>query len=353
MSYLTTLLRSDGPGFRVGDPIFFEESMRLFHLRMVGFGYPGQQLCPVIAGSTLIPAPVVPDVDAVNQYGVRLYPHAIITPSSGVLGDSSYVPEVRGGPDLTDQAFHRYSYLLKASDERLAKDLKDRTALVVFILSEISPGSMDSLRTYPTWDLAIANKDHNGMMKLILASHSHGNVSARMSYFREFVTTTQGKLSLDAFIGLLRTRASHTAVAFEEAATPGFIRTDRLVRAIFLLGLDRAVYERPVQRFNEDKPDASSADAMVAMMTYFRDVVNTRPVTSVMHIPRAMVAEESLVHAAVVPPPARSPKAVVGMHGKWQFKLHSQYCEFCFGNGYKNDTHTKADCRFYARHLQR
>ena len=124
MSYLTTPLRSDGPGFRVGDPIYFEESMRLFYLRMVGYGYPGQQLCPIVAGSSLIRAPLIPDVDEVNQYGVRLYPYAIITPSSGVLGDPQYVPEVRGGPDLTDQAFHRYTYLLKASDERLAKDFK-------------------------------------------------------------------------------------------------------------------------------------------------------------------------------------------------------------------------------------
>ena len=100
----------------------------MFYLRMVGFGYPGQQLCPVVAGSYLIPAPVIPVVDAVNQYGMRLYQYAIITPSSGVLGDPQYVPEVRGGPDLTDYAFHRYTYLLKASGERLAKDLKDECA---------------------------------------------------------------------------------------------------------------------------------------------------------------------------------------------------------------------------------
>ena len=74
MIYPTLPLRPDGPGIRVGDLIAFEEFLRLFYIRMVSFRYPGQQLCPVVPGATLIPPPEVPDVDALTQHGTRLYP---------------------------------------------------------------------------------------------------------------------------------------------------------------------------------------------------------------------------------------------------------------------------------------
>ena len=121
----------------MGDPIFIEEFLRQFYLRVVKFGYPGQQFCPVVPGATLIPPPIIHDIDEVYRFGDRLYPYAITTPSTDVLGAACYDPEIRAGPDITDQVFHRFFYLQKTSDERIAKDDKDQTALVVHILAEV------------------------------------------------------------------------------------------------------------------------------------------------------------------------------------------------------------------------
>ena len=175
------------------------------------------------------------------------------------------------------------------------------------------------------------------MMRLIRLTHEHGNMRARMRYLREFVTTSQGRLTLDAYIGLVRSRLGLVVAAYEDPQHLGYIRTDMLFRAIFMIGLDQTMYERPIQKFNEEHPDASAVEAMVVMQNFHRDVVLQNPLTAAGHVPRSMIGNASL-EALVADIPGGRPRK--GQFGVWTKELWAAYCEWCFNNGYKHTNHT-------------
>ena len=336
MIYPNKPLLPSGPGFRVGDPSAFAAFLPFLYEQLIIFGPSGQMLIPPVPGAPLVVPLVFPTVDDLDALGNRLYPYAITVPASGSVAGGDYVAAVRWGPDLTDQAYARFSRLVKLADERAAQDAIEARALVVYLLSEVSPASRDTLKTHPGWDLAIAARDPVQMMVIIRFVHEHGNVRARMRYLREFVTSTQSRLSLDAYLGLLRTRYALVVSAFEDPVHPGFIATDLLLRCIFMLGLDQTLYERPIQRFNEDHPDDSAQAAMLVMQAYSRDVIGVVPVTSAAHVPLALVSESAAAahvapspHLATPPKPPRYVNPKAGQFGWWLSGKHGKFCEWC------------------------
>ena len=264
------------PGFEIGDPAKFHAFLeRHFWEQMIHFRRMGRDLMPHLPP---LPEVHLPDIDDIDRNGNRIYTLALTRAAVGDEHDLNYQPAVYG-PDLTDQSFHALSRRQKLSDESIAEDARDLQALVPYILVECSQGSRDTLKTYPEWDVALFSLNHVGMFRLIRLTHEHGNMRARMRYLREFVTTSQGRLSLDAYIGLIRSRLALVVAAYEDPDNPGFLPTDLIFRAIFMIGLDQTVYERPIQRFNEERPDDTAVEAMVVMQNWYRDVVLANPPT--------------------------------------------------------------------------
>ena len=341
MIYPTTALLSSGPGFRVGDAALFNAFRLKFQERMLFFGSAGADLLAVISGAQPSPRPAAPHKDDADALGQRLYHLAISTPAIGKRGDPDYAPPVLG-PELTDQAFQVLSRLLKLWDKDEKKFKADRDALVQYLLVECSLASRDTLQTYPQWETAIFSYDHVAMFKLIQITHLHGNSRSRMRYLREFVQTVQGQLSLDAYIGNIRTQFQLVLSAFEDPASPGMIPADLLYRVVFLLGLDQSFFERPIQKLNEDKPDATTIEAMMAMQTWVRDYAGALPVTAANHVPRAMILGST--------PPSSAADGTFGPRksplGVWDKKLHAAWCEWCWNHGYQNP-HTKKVCRYF------
>ena len=67
------------------------------------------------------------------------------------------------------------------------------------------------------------------MMRLFHLTHLQGHVQAMLSYFQAAAQLSQGRMTLDAFIGVVRAHKKLVAAAFEDPAKPGVINTDLLV----------------------------------------------------------------------------------------------------------------------------
>ena len=231
------------PGFEVGDPVKFHMFLEKLYKVFLQFGRKGRDLIPHLKAH---PPHVIPTADdmmiVTPQQGDptdlhsnyrpavmgRVYALALTTPASGNdPTDPAYVLAVYG-PDLTDQSYHRLARLLKISDDAVAEDRRDLVALVLYLLVECSQGSRDTLKTHQTWEPSVYGYDHLEMMRLIRLTHKHGSMCARMRYLREFVTTSQGRLTLDAYIGLVRSRLGLVVAAYEDPQHAGYIRTDLL-----------------------------------------------------------------------------------------------------------------------------
>ena len=237
------------PGFEVGDPVKFHLFLEKIYEIFLQFGRPGRDLIPHLVPSPPVLIPTADDLvmttpaqGATPAIYSRVYALALQSAAVGDPADPTYVPAVYG-PDLTDQSYHRLARLLKISDDALAEDRRDLVALVLYLLVECSQGSRDTLKTHSTWEPSVYAYDHKEMMRLIRLAHEHGNMRARMRYLREFVSTSQGRLTLDAYIGLVRSRLDLVVAAYEDPQRAGgYIRTDLLFRAIFMIGLNQVIF---------------------------------------------------------------------------------------------------------------
>ena len=202
---------------------------------------------------------------------------------------------------------------------------------------EITQTSRETLQTYEAWGKAVYSFDHIIMFRLIQLTHQYGSSKSRMCQFKEFVRTDQASLPLDGYIGVLRPHFELTKSSFEDPNHPGFVSLDMIYKTVFLLGLNQTFFERPIQKLNDEKPDATAVEAMLAMQAYVRDYTGNLPLTAAGHVPRALVASGSGSGGV------GSGGSIKGRLGPYDPKVHKMNCKHCWDNGLQR-FHAWLDC---------
>jgi hypothetical protein len=254
---------SDGLMFHVNNPAQFNSILpRVYDVFLTDFGRHGKALVPGLVA----PAPVKPTVNDVDSAGNRLYALAKSQDAQGTFGQADYVPPVYG-PDLTRQSYDQFKRELDLYDVAIALDLVKLPLLIAWLLKHCSPGSRAALDCLSLWHTSKLAGNAAQMWTLILEVHQFGNEQAGLTYLRDFVTSELdlSKHTLEDYIGSLRVKLSLLVAAYEDPKNPGFIATDRLYKAVFLLGLDSTVFSDAVRRFQDEHPDGTAAAAMHRM----------------------------------------------------------------------------------------
>ena len=72
----------------------------------------------------------------------------------------------------------------------------------------------------------------------------------------------------EAYMGDLRARVKLVVGAFEHSDHVGYIKTDDLVKVMYINGLDQVYFDRPINRLIEDLPKATTEEAMQMCQLY-------------------------------------------------------------------------------------
>ena len=235
MPYYTTPASASGPGMTIGDPAVFNVFLTaVFKERVIVFGDAGADIVSILDGVQPSIRPPGPTSDDLDSNGDRKYKQVVIKDVIGVFGTADYEPAVYG--ELTAQSFHALQRHERMWDDDVKKFLADRDALVQYILVELSVSSKTSLKTHPTWDKAVQTFDYVSMFLLILHTHQQGTSKSRLRHLRDFVTLSQGNLTLDGYIGKLRPSSDLMRSGFEDPNHPGYVSINLLNKCVFLLG---------------------------------------------------------------------------------------------------------------------
>ena len=251
MSYHSAAALSSGPGMIVGDPGVFNVFLTTtFKERIIIYGDAGKDVVALLHGFLPSVRVLCPSSDDVDINGRRVYRQVVITDPVGVVGASDYVPPVYGD-ELTQQSFHALQRNERIWDDDNKKFVADRSALVQYMLMELSPASKVALKTHPAWDVAVDSFNHVDMFMLILLTHRQGNSSSRVRHLRSFVSLSQGQFSLSDYIGRFRSASELLHSGFEDVNHPGYMSIDLVSKYVFLIGLNQLFFERPIQRLSE------------------------------------------------------------------------------------------------------
>ena len=326
---------TDGLMFHPNNPSQFNSKLpRIYDIFLTDFGRHGRALVPGIVA----PAPVKPTVNDLDSSGQRLYTLAKTQDAQGTFGQADFVPAVYG-PDLTLQSHELYKRALGLYDVEVAFDLLKLPLLVSWLIKHCSEGSRQALECRPLWHTSKNASETEQMWTLILEVHQFGNEQASLTYLRDFVTSELdlSTSTLDAYISSLRVKLSLVVASYEDPKNPGFISTDRLYKAIFLLGLDTTIFSDVVRRFQDEHPTGTAADAMHRMQTFYRDrVVPISSKATSDFLSRSLVAEVKGLPKKIRKPPIP------------ENQLTDQHCRFCAANGY-HQFHTLPNCEFKKR----
>ena len=222
----------------VGDPGVFNVFLTTtFKERIIVYGDAGKDLVNLLHGFVPSVHAPEPSADDLDVSGGRVYWQVVLKESVGVVGASDYGPTVFG--ELTQHSFHAFQRHERTWDELNKKYVADRSALVQYMLLELSQSFKVILKTHPAWDVAVDSFNHVEMFLLILMTHRQGNSSSRVRHLRTFVALSQGQFSLNEYIGRFRSASDLLRSGFEDVHHPGYMSIDLVSKYVFLIGLNQ------------------------------------------------------------------------------------------------------------------
>ena len=148
--------------------------------------------------------------------------------------DERYGPELSdsGASDLlSDKNFYR--------DQRVER-LKNSRALVAYLLSRLSAASKAALSTLKGprgFDACKTAIDAFGLWELVLKTHLYGSARTKQRFMIDLFSVKQAG-SHESYVGDINTKAKLVIGAFESIDQPGYIKTDDLIKVVYMNGLD-------------------------------------------------------------------------------------------------------------------
>ena len=113
--------------------------------------------------------------------------------------------------------------------------------------------------------------DSYGIWLLVKKVCHLGSSRARFRYITDYLASNDRGLSLDAFLVLLRKQDTLVQDNFADAAHPGYLSFDLLLKIRLINGIDPVFYARPIERLMDDFPDATSAQAIGIIRSYAQE----------------------------------------------------------------------------------
>lgn len=281
-----------------------------------------------------------PSADDEDKNGRRLYQLAF-HPSTK---DSAE----RYGPELSESGERALLSAMERWYNRCEKYRADSQALVSYTLSRLSSASKQVLLTNAGFEACKIAVDSFGLWQLVLKTHLYGSGRTKQRFLVDLVTVKQVGTH-EAYMGDLRARVKLVVGAFEHSDHAGYIRTDDLVKVMYINGLDQVYFDRPINRLIEDMPKATTEEAMQMCQQYSleRGPVSVGVSTSFSgKVFVAPVDDELLAAAAVVPLGGRG-KRDLGL-----FPSNSRFCSRCWAYGYQNE-HKSDTCIYYLQRKAR
>ena len=160
--------------------------------------------------------------------------------------------------------------------------------------------------------------------------------------------------SHESYVGDINTKAKLVIGAFEDVDRPGYIKTDDLIKVVYMNGLDQVLFERCISKLVEDFPKATAEEAMQLCQEFSLDrghsVVSGAAAS---FNGKLFVADDLIAASANVSIPVRkSGKAInpnyIPNLPAWP--VNSKWCQFCWSRGFKNE-HVQSTCAYYQRSL--
>lgn len=113
---------------------------------------------------------------------------------------------------------------------------------------------------YPPYtELPIGSKSF-ALFQMMRATHAIGNASVKMSRTRDFFQSTQGSDSHAAFLDKVNTRTDTFSLDYSSMQHPGFVSINEICSSIYLSGLNKEIFRRPLDNLLESTPDGRFPD---------------------------------------------------------------------------------------------
>jgi len=216
----------------------------------INFGVPGQE---IIQGAR-IPLPV-PEKSTTDAHGF-VYGHEVEKAIDGsLLRDTA--GSIVFSRQSTDNGERAILQDLSYYRTQLVLHEQHHAGLMVTLLRWLAPASKNALNVAPAYTTAKNLHDTFAVWGMVTNVHQCGSSRTKFQFLLDFLFNRQDVRSFD-----LNRKSDLVMGAFNSTAHPGFICLDLLKKLIFMQGVNKVFYAKVLDKFLDDKPLATSAEAI-------------------------------------------------------------------------------------------
>lgn len=295
----------------------------------INFGVPGQEIIQGVR----IPLPV-PEKSAKDAHGF-VYGHEVEKANDGsLLRDTN--GDIVFSRQLTDNGERAFLQDLSYYRTQLVLREQHHAGLMVTLLRWLSPASKNALDVDPAYTTAKNLPDTFAVWGMVTKVHQFGSSRTKFQFLLDFLFNKQDGRSFDAYVVDLNRKSDLVVGAFNSAAHPGFICLDLLKKLIFMQGVDKVFYAKVLDKLLDDKPLATSAEAIEDCHAYALERGSTSLPSN---------SSGSKVYVVQLPPPSSSRQEVRLFTQTHPCPAHM--CPRCWANGFGDSSvnaHVVASC---------
>jgi hypothetical protein len=175
-----------------------------------------------------------------------------------------------------------------AESKRRSSD--DDTECLDHLYRHMSVASHTSVKThvdYPTYQLLPIGVRSYPFFMMLRDIHSTGNAATKLHRTRLFINVTQHDLSHEAYMDLVISGAETFKLDFESTAYPGYVSLPELTSFLYLAGVDKELFRRPIDQLLISTPSDRFPDPTALMaqlqawklpnaLSFVRDTISTQ-----------------------------------------------------------------------------
>ena len=298
---------------------YFWQKLELFDI-VLPFGIPAQE---IIQNKRL--KPVEPSKFIVDANGTRVVNERGQFSSLYGMNDSK--------DDLTDRGYKEFDRDITRYDKDIRLYDEHASGLMTVLLNRLSAASKSTLATErgPAGYEAVKNsKDNLGLFRLLEKTHLGSQERAAQSAFQNWILFKMGDLSHEEYIKQLRALTDHVVSIFCDVEHPGYVKIDRITRAIYLMGVDQSFFSTQIDKALDDS-SISADDLMARFQLYKIQHEHLLASSSTQYKGQALISDVPVKQTSYGPP---------GCLGTWNPVTNKSFCKFCWAKGYKKSDHT-------------
>jgi len=241
--------------------------------------------------------------------------------------------------DLSDRGYKELDRDLAKFDKDIRLYDEHASSLMSVMLSRLSMASKSTLSTErgsAGYEAVKNAKDGLGLFRLLEKTHLGSQERAAQSAFQNWILFKMGDLTHEEYIKQLRALTDHVISIFGDTLHPGFVKIDRITRAIYLMGVDQTFFSTQIDKALDDA--SLSADELMARFQLYKvQHEHLLSSSSTQYRGQALVSDAPPTKSVSQP----SPKSVFHYKlGPWDPDAHNSFCKICWSNGFKKSDHT-------------